>query len=59
MRDHYDFSKATKNPYAKHLKDGYTIVIERKDYDEIIEIKKSKREKVVKSEVLANNEMAM
>ena len=25
MRDHYDFSKGTRNPYAKHLKRQVTI----------------------------------
>lgn len=29
MRKEYDFSKARKNPYAKHLKEQITIRIEK------------------------------
>ena len=29
MRDHYDFSKARRNPYAKRLKKQITIRLER------------------------------
>lgn len=29
MREHYDFSKATKNPYAKRLKKSITIRLDR------------------------------
>jgi hypothetical protein len=42
MRDHYDFSNAFKNPHAARRKHGYTIIVEHKDYDEIIDIKKSR-----------------
>ena len=40
-----DFSKAIKNPFAGKFKDGYTIIAEHKDYDEIITITKKKRSK--------------
>jgi hypothetical protein len=43
MRKHYDFSNAVKNPHAGKFKDGYTIVVEHKDYDEIVTITKSKK----------------
>ena len=42
-----DFSKGRKNPFAGKFKDGYTIIVEHKDYDEIIEIKKTRREKAI------------
>jgi len=45
MRKHYDFSNAVKNPHAGKFKDGYTIVVEHKDYDEIITVKKSVKPK--------------
>jgi len=41
MRKNYDFSNATKNPHAGKLKDGFTVVVEHKDFDEIITVKKS------------------
>ena len=50
MRKKYDFSNAMKNPHAGKFKDGYTIVVEHKDYDEIIKITKEKK---VKSESLS------
>jgi len=43
MRKHYDFSNAVKNPHAGRLKDGYTIVVHHKDYDEIITVSKSRK----------------
>jgi hypothetical protein len=43
MRKHYDFSNAIKNPHAGMLKDGYTIIVTHKEYDEIITVKKSKK----------------
>jgi len=46
MRKHYDFSNAVKNPHAGMFKDGYTIVVEHKDYDETITITKSRKQKV-------------
>jgi hypothetical protein len=27
MKDHYDFSKGIKNPYAERLKQGYSVII--------------------------------
>ena len=45
MRKHYDFSNAIKNPHAGMFKDGYTIVVEHKDYDEIITVNKSRKQK--------------
>jgi len=41
MKKNYDFSNAIKNPHANALKDGYTIVVEHKNYDEVITVKKS------------------
>jgi hypothetical protein len=40
-----DFSKARKNPFADKLKKGYVIVVEHKDYDEVITIQKARRTK--------------
>jgi hypothetical protein len=40
-----DFSKGRKNPFAGKFKDGYTIIVEHKDYDEIIEVKKTRHRK--------------
>jgi len=40
-----DFSKGRKNPFAGRFKDGYTIVIEHKDFEEIITVKKTRRDK--------------
>jgi len=45
MRKHYDFSNAIENPHAGKLKNGYTIVINHKDYDEVITITKSMHQK--------------
>ena len=45
MRKHYDFSNAVRNPHAGKLKNGYTIIVEHKEYDEIITITKSKKTK--------------
>jgi len=42
-----DFSKGRKNPFAGKFRDGYTIIVEHKDYDEIIEVKKTRRMKTV------------
>jgi hypothetical protein len=42
-----DFSKGRKNPFAERFKNGYTIIVEHKDYDEIIEVKKTRRMKPV------------
>jgi hypothetical protein len=43
MRKHYDFSTAIKNPHAGKFKDGYTIIVSHKEYDEIITVTKSKK----------------
>ena len=40
-----DFSKFVKNPFAGRFKNGYTIIVEHEDYDEVITITKSRREK--------------
>ena len=45
MRKHYDFSNAVKNPHAGKLKNGYTIIVEHKEYDEIITVTKSQKPK--------------
>jgi len=45
MRKHYDFSNAVRNPHAGKFKEGYTIIVEHKDYDEIITVTKSKKQK--------------
>ena len=45
MRKNYDFSNAVRNPHAGKNKDGYTIIVEHKDYDEIITVTKAKKQK--------------
>ena len=55
MRRHYDFSNATKNPHAGKLKDGYTIIVEHKDYDEVITVTKTKKRKDEKSAAASDN----
>ena len=40
-----DFVKAIKNPFAGKFKDGYTIVVEHNDYDEIITVSKKRQKK--------------
>ena len=40
-----DISKGRKNPFAGRFKDGYTIVVEHKEYDEVITVKKTRRAK--------------
>jgi len=45
MRKNYDFSNAVKNPHTGKFKNGYTITIEHKDYDEIIKMTKIIRKK--------------
>lgn len=42
-----DFSKGRKNPFAGKFKNGYTIIVEHEDHEEVIEVKKSRREKQV------------
>jgi len=41
-----DFSKGRKNPFAGKFKNGYTIIVEHEEHDEIIEVRKTKREKI-------------
>jgi len=45
MKKHYDFSNAVKNPHAGKLKNGYTIIVNHKDYDEVITVTKSMKQK--------------
>ena len=40
-----NFSKARKNPFADKLKNGYTIVVEHEDYEEVVKVKKTRRKK--------------
>ena len=40
-----DFSKGRKNPFAGKFKNGYTIIVEHKDYDEVITVTKTRRDK--------------
>ena len=40
-----DFSKGRKNPFAGMFKNGYTITVEHKDFDEIITVTKTRRDK--------------
>jgi len=40
-----DFSQGRVNPFAGMFKNGYTVIIEHKNYDEIITVSKSKRKK--------------
>ena len=48
-----DFSKGRKNPFAGKFKDGYTIIVEHNDFDEIITVKKTRRDKTSDSDVHA------
>jgi hypothetical protein len=56
MRKHYDFSNAVRNPHAGKFRNGYTIVIEHKDYDEVITVTKTKRPKDENGATSPNNE---
>jgi hypothetical protein len=40
-----DFAKGVRNPFAGKFKDGYTIIVEHTDYDEIITVAKRRRPK--------------
>ena len=40
-----DFIKGRTNPFAGRFKDGYTIIVEHKDHDEIVEVKKTRIKK--------------
>jgi len=53
-----DFTRGKKNPFAGMFKDGYTIVIEHNDYDEVINVSKKKQPKranMVKPSCVAEN----
>ena len=43
-----DLSKAIKNPYAGRFTNGYTVIVEHEDCNEIIKIKKSRKRKPIK-----------
>ena len=43
-----DLSKAIKNPYAGRFANGYTVIVEHEDFNEIIKIKKSRKRKPIK-----------
>lgn len=51
MRDHYDFSKGRRNPYAKHLKKQVTI---RLDQDTLAYFKTLAAESHVPYQTLIN-----
>ena len=55
MRKHYDFSKAIRNPHAGKFKDGYTIIVEHKDYNEIITVTKTRKPKDENSATVTDN----
>ena len=40
-----DISKGRRNPFAGRFRDGYTVIVEHQDYDEVITVKKARREK--------------
>ena len=40
-----DFARGIKNPFAGKFREGYTIVVEHADHDEIITISKKRRPK--------------
>ena len=40
-----DFSKGRKNPFAGRFKKGYTIIVEHKDFNEVITVNKTKQDK--------------
>jgi len=40
-----DFSKFTKNPFAGQFKNGYTVIVEHENHEEIITISKFRRDK--------------
>ena len=56
MREQYDFSNAVRNPHAGKFKDGYTIIVEHKDYDEVITVTKTKRAKTEKTDESSIND---
>jgi len=40
-----DISNGRKNPFAGRFRNGYTIIVEHNDYDEVITVKKTRRAK--------------
>jgi len=40
-----DFARGKKNPFAGKFKDGYTIIVEHVDHDEIITVTKKRQPK--------------
>ncbi|MCL2223921.1 MAG: hypothetical protein FWB96_03010 [Defluviitaleaceae bacterium] len=42
-----DFSRGRRNPFAGMFRDGYTVIAEHPDYDEIITVKKTRCDKKV------------
>jgi len=51
MREHYDFSKAKRNPYARRLKQQVTI---RLDYDTVKYFKRLAEETGIRYQALIN-----
>lgn len=43
-----DFSGAIKNPFAGKFRNGYTVLVEHADYDEIITVTKTRKSKLIK-----------
>jgi len=46
-----DFTRGVKNPFAGKLKDGYTIIINHADHEEIIKVSKKRRPKRKEKEI--------
>ena len=40
-----DVSNARKNPFAEKMKNGYSMIVEHGDYEEVITISKTRRPK--------------
>ena len=40
-----DFARGKRNPFAGKFRDGYTIIVEHADHDEIITVTKKRRPK--------------
>ena len=54
-----DISKGRKNPFAGRFKDGYTIIVEHQDYDEVITVRKTRRAKRVAGNEQQSTESAV
>jgi len=53
-----DFARGVRNPFAGKLKDGYKIIVEYADYDEVITVSKkriAKGSNVVKQSMVAES----